>query len=161
VAANYLRTLLAYYISSTTASTAKLARPLTVPYALPFLGHALSFLNTKPGFFWTELVRSYSRTRGAYTLLLGGRRTHVIFSPTAANQIFKTSHLNHHLFNIQVVENAFGLDSTESQRMMDNLRAMEQINSDYLLKSIPPKQPDPSQIFQSLFLSHLSSTFCR
>lgn len=42
---NYLRILSAYYISARTASNAKLARPLAVPYVLPFLGHALPFLN--------------------------------------------------------------------------------------------------------------------
>lgn len=64
-----------------------------------------------------------------------GRRTHILLSPTSANQIFKTVHLNRHLFNVQVVENAFGLSRKESQRMMTNLREMEQISTDYLIKT--------------------------
>jgi len=54
-------------------------QPVQIPYSLPFLGNVLDFLDKKPGNFWRKLFQWHPRDTGACTLLLGGRRTHILY----------------------------------------------------------------------------------
>jgi hypothetical protein len=83
--------------------------PPAIPYTLPFLGSALSFLAPRPGLFWQTLFRTHPRETGACTLLLGGQTTHVIFDPLAVQALFKARGLTRDRFNYQVLQKALGI----------------------------------------------------
>jgi cytochrome P450 len=84
--------------------------PPHIPYTIPFLGSAISFLSPpKPGQFFTELVKYHPRETGACTLLLGGQETHILFSPTAVQALFKAKSTSRDDFNYQALQNSFGV----------------------------------------------------
>ncbi|KKZ66896.1 hypothetical protein EMCG_07392 [[Emmonsia] crescens] len=68
--------------------------PPHVPYTIPLLGNALSFLDTRPGLFWNRLLSWYPRETGACTLMLGGRPFHIVFHPVALEALFKNRELS-------------------------------------------------------------------
>jgi Cytochrome P450 len=116
--------------------------PPHIPYALPFLGSALSFLTTIPGGYWKALFASHPRPTGACTLLLGGKTTHILFSPSAVMQLFKSRGTSRMVFNVLVLENGFGMSKEEVRRFygVDDSdhgteHQQEKIWQDYLLKT--------------------------
>jgi hypothetical protein len=64
-------------------------QPPQVPYTIPVLGNALEFLAPYPGVFWRTLFKTHPRDTGTCSVLLGGRPTHVLFSPHAVKSVFK------------------------------------------------------------------------
>ena len=90
--------------------------PPPVPYTIPFLGHAIAFLAPRPGQFWAKLFRSHPRVTGACTLLLGGNRTHILFSPVAVQALFKTRNPSRDGFNLQIAELALGIEHKQATR---------------------------------------------
>ncbi len=50
-----------------------------IPYTIPILGNTLSFLAPRPGQYWDQLFTGHPRSTGICTLLLGGRKTHILF----------------------------------------------------------------------------------
>ena len=109
------RQSLSIHTSAATGST-KGSAPPPVPYTIPFLGHAISFLAPKPGEFWANLFRSYPRAAGACTLLLGGNTTYILFSPSAVEALFKARGPARDSFNLQIAERALGIDHKEGVR---------------------------------------------
>lgn len=94
----------------------KVRAPPPVPYTIPILGHAISFLAPRPGQFWAQLFRSHPHTTGACTLNLGGKANHILFSPSAVQALFKARGPGRDGFNLQIVNKAFGLDLKECLR---------------------------------------------
>lgn len=101
---------------STAAESKKGSTPPPLPYTIPFLGHAVAFLAPRPGQFWANLFRSYPRATGAYTLLLGGNTTYILFSPSAVEALFKTRGPARDGFNLQIAERGLGIDHKEALR---------------------------------------------
>jgi len=118
--------------------------PLTLPYALPWLGSALSFLNQNPGSFWRYLSQ---RVLGpsdltAITILLGGNKTHVVTSAHAIQGLFKTRNVSRDRFNRQIAQNALGASKDDTERMFPHETGkserhekdeMDVLNHDFLL----------------------------
>jgi len=50
-----------------------------IPYTIPILGNTLAFLAPRPGQYWNQLFTGHPRSTGICTLLLGGRKTHILF----------------------------------------------------------------------------------
>lgn len=102
--------------SSACAGSVKGNPPPPIPYTIPFLGHAIAFLAPRPGDFWANLVHSYPRAIGAYTLLLGGNNSHILFSPSAIEALFKVRGPARDGFNLQIAERGLGIDQKEGLR---------------------------------------------
>ena len=100
--------------SLSAAKTTKPNPPPPIPYSIPFLGHAIGFLAPYPGEFWSQLFRSHPRTTGACSLLLGGKHSHILFSPSAVQALFKGRELNHDGFSLGISELGFGLEHNEA-----------------------------------------------
>lgn len=121
--------------------------PPRIPYSIPFLGNALSFLAPRPGLFWAELFRRHPRMTGACTLLLGGRETHVLFSQSAVQALFKNRALGREEFNFDVVAKALGVPAVYTTQYygygegvdpnlgMTPEEAQEHMNHEWLLKN--------------------------
>jgi hypothetical protein len=136
--------------SSPGSNQGKPLSPAKIPYTIPFLGSALSFLVARPGEFWEQLFRAHPRDSGACTILMGGLSTHILYSPEAISDFFKARDTTRQYFNNQVVKNSLGLTHDEcaafyglGQSFNENknsknvhpLKQQEKINQDTLLKT--------------------------
>lgn len=147
LAGTYAVTTLRYHLalSAQNSDPSTTIRPPPIPYTLPYLGSALSFLAPYPGRFWAHLFSFHPRSTGVCTLLLGGRSTHVLFSPSAVQSLFKAKHVSRQIFNVQVVRNGFGMEEREIEKFygldkageekgIDRIAQQEDINHEYLLR---------------------------
>ena len=144
------RLILAQHSSAAT-STGPLKQPRVlppppVPYTLPFLGHALAFLNKVPGAFWQQLFTTFPRAIGACTLNLGGVATHILFSPSTVQALLRHRSLTRHTFNIDVITKGFGCSLPEAHKYhglsegpdeagMTPQQHLEEFNHSYLLRT--------------------------
>lgn len=110
----YRRELLHY--SNGTKNPSVSSPPPQVPYTIPILGHAISFLASHHGEFWVNFFRSHPYSTGACSLYLGGQKTHILFSPSAIQALFKARGPNRDDFNMDIMTKAFGLDRKECLR---------------------------------------------
>ena len=90
--------------------------PPTVPYTLPFLGHALGFLGRVPGLFYTRLFATVPREVGVCTLLLGGRRMHLCWAPQLVQTLLRQRSLLHHTAIYQIAHHGFGCSADDTNR---------------------------------------------
>ena len=138
------RLSLSLHLPSAAKST-KPNPPPPIPYSIPFLGHAIAFLAPYPGEFWSQLFRSHPRTTGACSLLLGGKYSHILFSPSAVQALFKARGLNHDGINLQIAELGFGVEYKEAVKFfglkeaadesgLTPVQQQERVNHNYLLE---------------------------
>ena len=131
--------------SPSTASSKKASSPPRIPYTIPFFGHAFAFLAPRPGEFWAHLFRSHNRATGACTLHLGGKDTHILFSPSAVKALFRDRGLTRDGFNLQIAELGLGIHHDEALRFFGigegpdhtgftPVQQQERINHSYLLE---------------------------
>lgn len=125
--------------------SSKAKAPPQVPYSIPFLGHALAFLAPRPGEFWGQLFSSHPRATGACTLHLGGKETHILFSPSAVQALFKARGPARDGFNMQIAELGLGIEHNEALRYygvgegpdhtgLTPVQQQEHTNHNYLLE---------------------------
>ena len=74
---------------STGKDSPPLSEPATIPHSIPWLGHALQFLLSPPGQYWQNLFSWHPRSSGICTLLIAGRKTHIVYSRTAAQVLLR------------------------------------------------------------------------
>jgi len=87
----------------------KIVTPPQIPYTLPFLGNSFSFLAPYPGQYWDQLLRWHPRSTGICSLLMGGRKTHILFSPIAVQALFKTQSASRVAFEHDLFTQVFGM----------------------------------------------------
>jgi cytochrome P450 len=105
----YRRALAAFLASPSPSTKSSPLPPPPIPYTLPFLGSALSFLVPKAGLFWDTLFRTHPYAAGACTLRLGPRIAHILHDPHAVQALFKSRDANRLEFNIQIARTSLGL----------------------------------------------------
>ena len=131
--------------SPSAAKSTKPNPPPPIPYSIPFLGHVIAFLAPYPGDFWSHLFRSHPRTTGACSLLLGGKHSHILFSPSAVQALFKARGLNRDGFNLQIAElglgieykeavKYFGINEAADESGLTPVQQQEWVNHNYLLE---------------------------
>lgn len=119
-----------------------------LPYAVPWLGHALEFLSEEPGSFW-RMLRGKLRATGTdvsiCTILMGGQKAHVISSAAAVQAVFKNKTMSRELFNHQLARNSLGTSQADAERIWppaavlatatdkDRNDGMDALNHEYLL----------------------------
>lgn len=57
-----------------------------IPYSIPWLGHTLRFFTKNPNRWYHR--QSFQPPHGVYSMIIGGRRTHVVTSPAATRHLF-------------------------------------------------------------------------
>lgn len=105
--------------SASPTNVQPIAPPL-LPYAIPWLGSALTFLNENPGSFWTMLrnrLHDTGTNLEVCTILLGGKKAHVINSASAVQALFKNKHVSRDVFNHQLATQALGTSQSDAERM--------------------------------------------
>lgn len=114
---NYYRTLQQFTRDPRGASQKTVASP-QIPYTLPFLGNSLEFLSPKPGNFWDKLFQWHPRSTGVLTLVLGGRPTHILYSPVAVQAMFKAKSPSRDVFEAELFQKVFELPSQQIHNAM-------------------------------------------
>jgi cytochrome P450 len=108
--------------------------PPQIPYTLPFLGNSLSFLNTKPGSFWQDVFSWHPRSSGACSLVLGGRKTHILFTPHVVASIFKDKTLKREVFEMDMYRNCFAFTDEHREQAMNSKQFEAEMNAAFLTR---------------------------
>ncbi|KAF2101498.1 cytochrome P450 [Rhizodiscina lignyota] len=130
------------------ASSTKPQLPAPLPYTLPFLGQALSWLAPQPGLFWHRIFNAYPdlRRSGTCTLQLANQRAHILFAPAAVQALFRAP-LTRYQFNKKLLTTSLGLsereaalfvglddDTIDPDTGLNAIQLQERMNHEYLLK---------------------------
>lgn len=110
-------------------------QPALIPYNIPFLGHAISFLSTHPSHFFDAICRSHPRDTGGYTLLLGGRKTYVLTSPKAVQALFRARGPHRDKFNADIFEKGLDVSPSDTAKFYSDKLGQEKLNDNFLLRS--------------------------
>ncbi|KAK0837125.1 hypothetical protein LTR03_013085 [Friedmanniomyces endolithicus] len=107
-----------------------------IPYTIPILGNTLSFLAPRPGQYWDQLFTGHPRSTGICTLLLGGRKTHILFgdvnSPSAVQALFKAKSPSRDVFDRDVFQKVFQLPDDQIHNLEAGRHHEVEMNSKYL-----------------------------
>jgi len=105
-----------------------------IPYTLPFLGNTISFLAPRPGAFWEQLFSWHPRSTGVCTLIIGGVRTHILFSPTAVQALFKARAPSRVKFERELFAKVFELPQDQIANAEAGKHMEHEMNAQYLTK---------------------------
>lgn len=143
----YLKTLYRFHVSIRKLSNRR-GEPVTfqspplIPYAIPGLGSTLSFSNQTVGSFWGYLRKQASRYhQDAFSVVIAGKLTHFIFSPSGVASVFKSRHLTRASLDRQLGVNALGMSTLDSFIAFPDNPAenssvtTERLHSEHLLSS--------------------------
>ncbi|KIY02676.1 uncharacterized protein Z520_01141 [Fonsecaea multimorphosa CBS 102226] len=103
-------------------------KPPVLPYAIPWLGHALAFLNEDPGSFWRMLQTKLTGTGANVqfcTVLLAGQRVHITSSASAVQALFRSRQVSRELFNQQIALDALGCPKRDTEIMFPSTQARD------------------------------------
>ncbi|KAK0264467.1 hypothetical protein LTS09_001946 [Friedmanniomyces endolithicus] len=127
-----------------------------IPYTIPILGNTLAFLGPRPGQYWNQLFTGHPRSTGICTLLLGGRKTHILFgdvnyvistppfqnkwrsgiyceaSPSAVQALFKAKSPSRDVFDRDVFQKVFQLSNDQIHNLEAGRHHEVEMNSKYL-----------------------------
>ena len=143
----YLTTLSRFHISvrknaSHKKEPASTQSPPLIPYVVPGLGSTLSFSNQDVGRFWAYLRRQALRYRqDAFSIIIAGKLTHFIFSPSGVANVFKSRNLSRASLDRQLGVNALGMSTSDSYIAFPDNPAengsvtTERLHSEHLLSS--------------------------
>lgn len=123
----------------------KQLKPPHLPYTIPWIGNAPSFLVKKPHKFWAEVFSWYPRSAGSFWITLGGNPTAVIFNAPGVHYILKDRKLDRQKFNVQVTVNGLGMTPEDAEKYYEHHAVMrpgqipahaaeERRNVEYLMK---------------------------
>ncbi|KAK5175738.1 uncharacterized protein LTR77_000877 [Saxophila tyrrhenica] len=133
---NYYRTI--KYIEDVATRNGKAGKmtiqPPQIPYTIPFLGNALGFLDTTPGRFWVDLFKWHPRSSGACTLLLGGRRTHILYTPTVISAMFKDKTLKRDVFEEELYQKVFVMPEDQLNYAISGKHSEHEMNAAYMTR---------------------------
>ncbi|TKA64831.1 hypothetical protein B0A55_09157 [Friedmanniomyces simplex] len=129
-----------------TTSKQQLVESPQIPYTLPVLGNTLSFLAPKPGHYWNQLFSWHPRSTGICTLLLGGRKTHILMSylfdpstsrngnpsPSAVQALFKAKSPSRDVFERELFRKVFQLPEDQIHNAEAGKHHEIEMNSKYL-----------------------------
>lgn len=128
--------------------------PPQIPYTLPFLGNALEFLNLQPGQFWQNLFSWHPRGSGACTLLLGGRKIHILYSRPAVQAMFKDRIMKRDVFERDMYSKVFLMPPQQVENAMNGMHFEHEMNAAYLTR--PERVNELTATFTKVLESVLS-----
>ncbi|KAK7180329.1 hypothetical protein DPSP01_012005 [Paraphaeosphaeria sporulosa] len=116
--------------------------PPLIPYAIPKLGSTVGFSNQTVGKFWTWLrVQAERYGQGAFSIVLAGQRTHLIYSEDGLAAVFRSRHLSRAVLDRQLAVNVLGMSKEDSFKAFPDRTnekekiTTERLHSDHLLSS--------------------------
>lgn len=127
---NYYRSLKQYDDKPHAGQT--IVSPAVIPYSLPWLGHTLSFMSTSPGQFWAKLFAWHPRETGICTLLVGGKKTHIVYSPATVQALFRAKSPNRDEFEADLFGKVFLMPSDQIKNAADGKHFEHEMNAKFL-----------------------------
>lgn len=140
---------------------ATILEPPQIPYIVPWLGNTLAFLNKRPGGYWSALFKWHPRDTGACTLLLGGQKTHILFSPYAVQALFKARTAKRDVFERDLYQKALDMSIEQIEKAEAGKAIENETNALYLTKH--ERVNELTQTFTRALddvLSHDADTIC-
>ena len=131
---NYHRTMKQLANGPTGSGKKTVITPPQIPYTLPYLGNSLDFLNLQPGQYWQKLFSWHPRSSGACTLLLGGRKTHILFSRHAVQAMFKDRAMKRDMFETELYRHVFLMPDEQLRNAIDGKHSEHEMNAAYLTR---------------------------
>ena len=132
-----------YFRDLPSSKTKRPHLPPLLPYYIPVLGHALVFLNTKPGSFHRRMQRHFSANPqvGCISILLAGQRAHIISSADLVIRLFKTRGVSREIFNRDIMVKSNGLGKEDDFKCYEKgisdgitmSKMNEELNTKFLL----------------------------
>nr|POE86524.1 cholesterol 7-alpha-monooxygenase [Quercus suber] len=105
-----------------------------IPYTLPFFGNTFAFLDSTPGAFWSRLFSWHPRDTGVCTLLLGGKKTHILFSPPAVQALFRARTPSREVFEREMYAKVFLMPPEQVDNAFTGKHFEHEMNTAYLAK---------------------------
>jgi cytochrome P450 len=88
-----------------------------IPYAIPGLGSTISFSTQKVGSYWRWLsAECKQKGINAVSILLNGKKTHLLFTPDGVSSAFKSRALTRFELDRQLGRNSLGMSKEDSVR---------------------------------------------
>lgn len=100
----------------------------TLPRQLPRLPRPY------PGQYWNKLFSFHPRSTGICTLLVGGRKTHILFSPPAVRDLFKARTASRDVFERDLFSKVFEFPDDQIRNAEHGKHLEFEMNSRYLIK---------------------------
>lgn len=111
----------------------RIVTPPQIPYIIPWLGNSLDFLRPSPGAFWQDLFSYHPRSTGVCTLLMGGRKSHIVFSTTLVQAIFKARTPSRDALDKELYQQVFKMTSDQAKAALDGKHSEEITNGKYMI----------------------------
>lgn len=105
-----------------------------IPYTIPFLGNSLDFLTKIPGDFWQRLFSWHPRSSGACTLVLGGKRTHILYTPHVVAAMFRDKTLKRDVFEHELYSKVFIMTPDQKDNAINGKHHEEKMNAAYMTR---------------------------
>ncbi|KAF2770903.1 cytochrome P450 [Teratosphaeria nubilosa] len=125
---------LKHFIDSPPTRKQQLVSP-QIPFFIPWLGNTISFLSTQPGRHWDELFSWHPRRTGVCTLVIGGRKTHILFSHVAVEALFKAKTPSRDVFEAELFGNVFKMPKEQIHNAGLTKHMEVELNKQYLTKN--------------------------
>jgi cytochrome P450 len=116
--------------------------PPLLPYAVPVLGSTISFSNQNIGAYWSWLrLQSTKYGHQAFSIILAGKRTHLIFSVPGISSIFKSRDLSRAGLDQQLGVTLLGMSKADALKAFPydaegkEKETTARIHSEHLLSS--------------------------
>ncbi|EME82358.1 uncharacterized protein MYCFIDRAFT_175896 [Pseudocercospora fijiensis CIRAD86] len=110
----------------------KVVQPPQVPYWIPWLGNTLSFVAPYPGRFYTNLFKWHPRSVGVTTLIIGGKRCHIVHSPPAVQALFKARTPHRELIEVDLFSKVFDMPMSEIRNAQAGKHFEVELNAKYM-----------------------------
>nr|POE73016.1 cholesterol 7-alpha-monooxygenase [Quercus suber] len=131
---NYYWTLQHSIQNPAQQSGKKLVASPQIPYTLPFFGNTFAFLNSTPGAFWSRLFSWHPHATGVCTLLLGGKKTHILYAPPAVQALFRARTPSREVFEREMYAKVFEMPPEQVDNAFTGKHFEHEMNTAYLAK---------------------------
>ncbi|KAK8054378.1 hypothetical protein PG996_013679 [Apiospora saccharicola] len=130
----FLKTNLLYQIDIWNKSLEK--EPPTLPYSIPWLGHAFGFLTPVPGRFFSQMLSWYSKEHGGASMKLAGRNVRLIFSTTAVQALLRVRHdvANSDTMVKDMMSKGMKMGEADLATYFQNRHLEHEVNNKFLLR---------------------------
>jgi len=108
--------------------------PPQIPYTLPWLANTRDFLAPLPGAYWEKLFSWHPRSTGICTLIIGGDKTHILFSPTAVQALFKSRTASREKFEHELYGKIFQMPPDQIHNAEAGKHHELEMNAQYLTR---------------------------
>ncbi|CZT21397.1 uncharacterized protein RCC_07260 [Ramularia collo-cygni] len=99
-----------------------------LPYTIPFIGNAFQFMGNQPGVPY----RLFPRSTGVCSVLMGGMKTHILYSPTVIQALFRSKSATRDVFEVEMFSHVLAMPMEQIEHAEATKQNELELNSKYL-----------------------------